>query len=42
MKNILNNKLVMTKEEVNNFNQVTFAGFVKNALTMKKLEITVT
>ena len=32
----------MAKEEENNFNQVTFVGFVKNALTMKKLEFTVT
>ena len=27
---------------MNNFNQITFAGFVKNSLMMKKLEIIVT
>ena len=34
----------MSEEEENNFNRVTFAGFVRNSLkmTMKKLEIIVT
>ena len=42
MKKHFNKNLIMTgKEEENNFNQVTFAGFVKNALimTMKEKEI---
>ena len=44
MKKHSNKNLIMSEEEENNFNRVTFAGFVRNSLkmTMKKLEIVVT
>ena len=40
MKKYFNKNLIMTEEE--DFNQVTRFGYVKNSLTMKKLEIIVT